>query len=52
MKILILYGSVRQWQESDVSAHDDNRPNQRLDTYIRGRRGTWANSHRVRPEWY
>ncbi|MFE9919999.1 hypothetical protein ACFYQA_00005 [Streptomyces sp. NPDC005774] len=35
-----------------VSAHNNNRLNQRLDTYIRSQRGTWANIHRVRPEWY
>lgn len=35
-----------------VSAHNNNRLNQRLDTYIRSPRGTWANIHRVRPEWY
>lgn len=35
-----------------VSAHNNNRLNQRLDTCVRSRRGTWANIHRVRPEWY
>ncbi|MFI8190928.1 amidase domain-containing protein [Streptomyces sp. NPDC085946] len=35
-----------------VSAHNNNRLNQRLDTYINSQRGTWANIHRVIPEWY
>ncbi len=35
-----------------VSAHNNNRLNQRLDTYVNSQRGTWANIHRVIPEWY
>ncbi|WEH17185.1 DNRLRE domain-containing protein [Streptomyces sp. VNUA24] len=35
-----------------VSAHNNNRLNQRLDVYIKSKRGTWANIHRVIPEWY
>ncbi|MBX9420903.1 DNRLRE domain-containing protein [Streptomyces lateritius] len=35
-----------------VSAHNNNRLNQRLDVYVQSQRGTWANIVRVKPRWY
>ncbi|MDN3293386.1 amidase domain-containing protein [Streptomyces ficellus] len=35
-----------------VSAHNNNRLNQRLDTYVNSQRGTWADIIRVKPGWY
>ncbi|MET9453118.1 DNRLRE domain-containing protein [Streptomyces cinerochromogenes] len=35
-----------------VSAHNNNRLNQRLDVYINSQRGTWADIFHVIPGWY
>ncbi|MEV5007276.1 DNRLRE domain-containing protein [Streptomyces sp. NPDC055692] len=35
-----------------VSAHNNNRLDQRLDVYVNSRRGTWADIVRIKPGWY
>ncbi|MFJ6633539.1 amidase domain-containing protein [Streptomyces sp. NPDC091376] len=35
-----------------VSAHNNNRLNQRLDVYVNSQRGTWADIVHVKPGWY
>ncbi|MFF3454539.1 DNRLRE domain-containing protein [Streptomyces sp. NPDC002730] len=35
-----------------VTAHNNNRLNQRLDVYVNSQRGTWADIVHVKPGWY